>query len=121
MAKRKPKTYKAVSYATGKVIHLSADRAGELMIGGLVGILGLADQMKFSTKSTAALFGVLKEAVYHATPAALVAVYDRLGKDKLPADIRRAVLVKPNGARKPTGTRARPRAARSPSARAARS
>lgn len=101
MAKR----YKAIDNKTGKVITFSETRAGELLIGGLVGLISLADQMKFSTRSTAALFGVLKEAVSIATPEALAAAYDKLGAP-LPPKIRALVLVKPNGARKPPARRA---------------
>jgi hypothetical protein len=106
------KRYKSIDNKTGKVTTFGEVRAYELFIGGLVGFISLADQMKFAARHTAALFDLMKDAVYRAPPAALVAVYDKLGNDNLPREVRAAILAKPNGARKPTARRARPKAAR---------
>lgn len=106
----RPKRFKSIDNRTGKVTTFGEVRAYELLIGGLVGFISLADQMKFAAHLPA-LFGLMKEAVYRAPPAALVAVYDKLGEG-LPGDLRAMILAKPNGARKPTSRRARPKAAR---------
>lgn len=81
---KRPRTrFKFRDRRTGKVMTMNADRAGELMLGGLVSIYSLGCQMGLSEKSTAALLDVLREAVGKATPGALAAAYDNLsGADR---------------------------------------
>ena len=110
MRKPKPKTYTFENAETGKRRLLTEDDASELIIGGLVGFISLADQMKFPEVHIGALFAFMKEAVNRASPVALVRVYDRLGPPEgtghMSAEIRAMTMVKPGGARKPPARRA---------------
>lgn len=110
MTRAKPKTYTFENVETGKRRSLSEDEAGELLIGGLVGFISLADQMKFPPAHIAALFAVMKEAVNRCSAGALARVYDRLGpppgNGHLSAEFHALAMIKPTGPRKPPARRA---------------
>jgi len=78
---------RALNRKTGKTIEIGEDRAYELFIGGLVGLWGMAAQMKLSDKTQAALFFALHEGIKAATPNALVKVYAALGGGPLPIPV----------------------------------
>lgn len=103
--KARRKVVRAKNRRTGKVVELNEDRAYELFIGGLIGMWGLAIQMKLSDKAQAALFLAMHEGIKAATPKALVAVYHSLGGVPLPGGIgglmlARTAIKKPNRGRR---------------------
>lgn len=73
---------KILAMHRGKRVELTRDQAGELVIGGLVGVMSLVAQMKLPTRLRAELHRAFLATMPLVPLASLVAVYERMAKTR---------------------------------------